>query len=1110
MNIHLFDYSVEKNYRVYFDSIEEIELDQFVDIELILLCFYRMTREHSPFEAWSILTGYPDVCGYDLTESQKRMLMFVQLRYRDVFAKETIWEDRLQEYISVDSSYRLFLFYENGTKIRMQRPRFDLYTDRHIPRILSSFRGRGRDKKEARKQFFYPTQGTIKNIRLFVYYQILKAIPQFKSRRRMGDIQKGRYLYKGSILSSEIPFSFREGPVVYNKLPLYKNKSYFVRNELHFDRVAIGEEMGEKWKKQVQRSLIQKNNKTTGILPYHGQSLLIAGGVGVGKNAFIEEEIYRMLAKEKKDVRFMVVVRTNQSALDFHTNLQKLGIESTVLPGLYSKEEHETEYIERILKKGNNLSHLMEASETLNVINSDCLFQIYYGLEKEENTLPCSSNKFRKVEGGEEVFSHCPFLTECGLMRPFLDMNQTNVWITTPYALKTTSVPRFIDEDNRTLQELAHDLVDVVFVDEVDEAMNIYDADSIQETVITGGLSALNSVLQLDSRRTLYSSQSLYSNNYINQWIEHLHQTDVALAMLHQMMETHLDFHNLFQNKVLNIYELGNRLLSYVEFASEDEKDRYHETLFKFLSQDVYPSDTAAKQFIDRLRFTMSDVGRFTARRETKREAVQVFFRSMNWKIKANKTGKYSKGNDAKERAELTFELFTYIHQFEENFRKLVVIYPIVKSDLQLSDGKMNFVMGIRSKLFRLLEATPTGHRFGYRMYRSMDRGTQKISILRYNGQTRKLLTEWHHKFDFQKWKYDQDGHLVKGSGPTVIGLSGTAYVPGSPHFHVPFQQTYKLKNKFPSANIACFTKFIPTLDEMYDYLYTSGAEEYQKNQNLQTMTEECFDDIERELSYWKECNEKRHVLIVTTSYQDTKVVAETFAKNRNWSGRFGFLTRETHIGERLKEYAIRPSDVEVKVPDMEIDVLIAPIAVISRGYNILQKNSPRSYFGSMFVFVRPYYIVGDMENTYKLMHGQINDIIGALKKEDKKFASFVKGLHQGAHGTLKYLLTKPFYSTSLTRQEMEQLCWYTLVLIQQTAGRLLRGDTDARVIFVDAKMHYFSEAIKEKMQEKDIETSMIVVWTELLNRYDRHEVMLDCFGPLKKGLDDIQELDES
>ena len=300
MNVRSFVYSVENSYRKYFES-KDIELGEFLDIELILLGFYRLTQTDSPYDAWSILTGYMECKGSPLHSSHERMLRFLHFRYRDVLARESIWEEKLNEYKKVDSSYRLFLFVDEGNKMRMQLPKFDLYVPRDVPKVLRSFQGRKvQHDVWNKKRIFFPVTGTIRNIRLFVYYQILKALPKYAERKQTGRIVNGKYLYKGSMTTPEVEFQYHDGPYTFDKLLSHRKKSYFLRNEQTFNRTLLGKEMGKKWEKQVHRSSLVKNKKVNGILKYDGSTILISGGVGVGKNAFIEEELYRLFVKEKK------------------------------------------------------------------------------------------------------------------------------------------------------------------------------------------------------------------------------------------------------------------------------------------------------------------------------------------------------------------------------------------------------------------------------------------------------------------------------------------------------------------------------------------------------------------------------------------------------------------------------------------------------------------------------------------------------------------------------------------------------------------------------------------------------------------------------------------
>ena len=117
---------------------------------------------------------------------------------------------------------------------------------------------------------------------------------------------------------------------------------------------------------------------------------------------------------------------------------------------------------------------------------------------------------------------------------------------------------------------------------------------------------------------------------------------------------------------------------------------------------------------------------------------------------------------------------------------------------------------------------------------------------------------------------------------------------------------------------------------------------------------------IESELHYWKEkhaLKEARKVLIVVNSYRDCEAVANALLESKHFQNTFAYLT---NLSEELLDkkhvplhgHARHRQEVEF-LPHEDIDVLIAPLFVIARGFNILQQTEGkkhRSYFGSAFV----------------------------------------------------------------------------------------------------------------------------------------------------------------
>ena len=112
-----------------------------------------------------------------------------------------------------------------------------------------------------------------------------------------------------------------------------------------------------------------------------------------------------------------------------------------------------------------------------------------------------------------------------------------------------------------------------------------------------------------------------------------------------------------------------------------------------------------------------------------------------------------------------------------------------------------------------------------------------------------------------------------------------------------------------------------------------------------------------------------------------------------------------------------------------------------------------------------------------------------------------MKMLYKEMNATFAYLQTKPFMTNRLTEQEMEQLSKYTLVLMQQVLGRMVRGDTDCRFIFADSKLDLHREE-----QKGNKRYSMIANWTDILKQYESHRIVADLFFPFAVGLRYISE----
>ncbi|HAG83546.1 MAG TPA: hypothetical protein DCL61_20950, partial [Cyanobacteria bacterium UBA12227] len=146
--------------------------------------------------------------------------------------------------------------------------------------------------------------------------------------------------------------------------------------------------------------------------------------------------------------------------------------------------------------------------------------------------------------------------------------------------------------------------------------------------------------------------------------------------------------------------------------------------------------------------------------------------------------------------------------------------------------------------------------------------------------------------------------------------------------------------------------------------------------------------------------------------------------------------------------------------------ILIAPIAAIGRGKNILNSGG-LSAFGGAYFLVRPHPAPDDLEYKFRL----------ALWRERKAIASEREGnfievcnawKSEGYGIFLKSLDTELRYSyKGLSKEVREGLIWTLMVLTWQAIARTIRGNQPTLIRFIDAAWAP-NLALKKPETEKD------------------------------------------
>jgi hypothetical protein len=299
------------------------------------------------------------------------------------------------------------------------------------------------------------------------------------------------------------------------------------------------------------------------------------------------------------------------------------------------------------------------------------------------------------------------------------------------------------------------------------------------------------------------------------------------------------------------------------------------------------------------------------------------------------------------------------------------------------------------------------------------------------------------------------------------------------------------------------FQRFLPKTNENRNgkLISISGVDVEQRNVNLVLLTRKCISDFEYELDYWKKAGEDRKILLIVNSYADGRLVSKELERTE-FRGRYKVLDIADEVDSNTYE-----RELLMDFAQTEADILIAPLIIIERGYNILKAGSERSYFGSVFFFTRPYMIPGDLEAQIQILHSHLPLFVSEALSRKLSLGESMDHIRKRSYTVLNKLYTKPSFWKTLDDKEREIMSWFTLIPIKQTIGRLQRGGTGCRVFYIDGA---FAPSIVDK-RSLTPENSMLKAWENILQRYENDMLLKELYGEFFNGLKDaIADIDNN
>lgn len=988
-----------------------------------------------PSDGWILLTQYYKyILDQEFIDNYGRKLFGLRKKCHHL-ANKLNWYRHLEEYFSIDQNLRLFKLVDNN----LERLPLKYLSNRetYYEDIVEEL-----VNTKVINPFFVEGEGA-------KYFKVVRNHTNL-SDTTTNKIEKNLH----------IPINFIN--LENNKLPQYREKLKLSIPKAYEWR-KLYEAMGNKWGGRPIFKIINEFSGREDEIIYK-DLVHIVGDVGQGKSNYKIAEAFRLV----KDfgARVGIIESKVEDVIKTVKALREIGIEAVPIIGKGNLEKHLNNFLKNSARKMRNLGDICsEEYEELEYLSGFCTIGTLAGdSDITSREFPC-----KKLYDEDNEMKTCPLYNKCGYYKIFTRLLEAPVWVATPYSLISMTVPKTIDPYERTFYEAFHDLLDLVIGDEADGMQRIFDDSFITKEDLFGSSNSI-----LDRFENLNSDinnlQLTNKESLAYTWQMNFRHLQVLLPKLNRMVANTSLLKSYLRREVITSFNLFNDIKE--SFKVEDYPENIEmlqklEQYFDYANAYDIQNDSIKHEFNELYNefVWVQNLGKVE---EIIRERIIDLFNKYKVTIPKGKNEDllYSK-----------FELFIYLVQLDFYIKVLSRDYPLIMENINNSYEKINVYEGIRKSLRTFLTEPLTGVIFGYKFISEGKDNVEKISLFRYSGVGRRLLDHFH---ELKK--------EIGVTGPAVVLLSGTSIAPGSGHYNLRKAPEYILKS-FEEHSIIEQKLLCKHVDGKL--LRISGLRGEERAAALRKLTKELIRNIRTELHCWKNKGEHRKILLIVNSYDNCKEVGEVLKS----SGlTYRILSRELKeetdfLKESLENFMDESGGAEI---------LVAPINVVSRGYNILNQYG-KSYFGSVFFMVRPYMVPEDLQSYFQILHSKLDSYIEKGKNKDKTLGGVMNEIRRLSYSDLAKIAQNRYWK-SLDDEFKRNLGWFTLVLIKQTIGRLQRGGTDCRVFYCDGA---FAPELTEN-EPLTSKNSMLMEWYNILKEHEDNLFIRELYGKFLGGLEEL------
>ncbi|GAA0950920.1 hypothetical protein [Nonomuraea longicatena] len=285
-----------------------------------------------------------------------------------------------------------------------------------------------------------------------------------------------------------------------------------------------------------------------------------------------------------------------------------------------------------------------------------------------------------------------------------------------------------------------------------------------------------------------------------------------------------------------------------------------------------------------------------------------------------------------------------------------------------------------------------------------------------------------------------------------VFGLSATSYFPGAPHHHVFTEPTWFVPDT-DASGVTIHDARVYTGDGA---VRISGVQGRQRELNLADVGEGLYRlklaGRLRDLAAQRVARGtpgRDRILVATTSYDSALILAEGMLRAGAPQGSLALLSRAgQEYTARDTRWHVLPADRVQTFPETGAEILIAPLALVERGVNIL--DGEVSALGAIYMVVRPIPILDEpAELLGHINHRLWSDTLrtdpdarDALDRLDERMKQ------AGRH--FEEIVRSAQYFRSLPEWVQLGIVAEIMIGLIQLVGRARRGGTPGEVYLVD------------------------------------------------------------